>query len=128
MIVWQPRHDVNEGLEKSQLYSDFASHLFRESDREKFLSNPNGYYNDNSKLPRWEFWAAICKTLGLAVTRHTFDEEDPAAAVLFHELIQVDWEELIETRGNERDQHHLRLGNNHPVMKLWIPKYQRPRR
>ena len=38
------------------------------------------------------------------------------------------WDELIKTYGSENDEHHLNLGSKYPVMKLWIPKYQRPRR
>jgi len=124
----QPPIDIDESREKSQLYTDFALHLFRKPDRKKFDDNPKGYYNDNSKLPRWEFWAATCKALGLAVTQHMFDEEDPASSVLYHELIEVDWEDLIETHRSENDEHHLNLGDKYPAMKLWIPKYQRPRR
>jgi hypothetical protein len=124
----QPSIEIDKSREKSQLYSDFASHLFRESDRKKFADNPKVYYNDNSKLPRWEFWAATCKALGLAITRHIFDEKDPTTSVLHHELIEVDWEDLIETHGSKNDEYHLNLGGKYPVMKLWIPKYQRPRR
>ena len=94
----KPQFNVDESREKSQLYSDFASHLFKKSDRMKFEINPMDYYNDNSKLPRWEFWASTCRALGLAVTEYGFDEvHRPTTIVLDHELIQVEWEDLIET-------------------------------
>ena len=80
--------------------------------------------------PRWEFWASTCRALGLALTEYGFDEEDPTSIVLDHELIQVDWEGLIETHEMEdgKVEQHLNLGDSHPTMKLWISKFQRPRR
>jgi len=128
---WHVRTDFDLGSrEKSELYSDFALHLFIEQDREKFEEKPLDYYNDNSKLPRWEFWAAVCRTLRLSVTLNEFVEDNPAGAVLMHELIEVEWEDLIETHKNEdgKTEHLLNPGDEYPVMKLWIPKYQRPRR
>jgi hypothetical protein len=126
----QPDFDFDKKREKKQLYSDFALHLFREQDRENFTSNPERYYNNNSKLPRWEFWAATCRALGLALTQHEFDEEDSSGSVLDHELIQVEWEDLIETHKKEdgKVEYRLNLGDDHPAMKLSIRKYQRPRR
>ena len=127
----KPSLGIDEGREKSQLYSDFANHLFRESDRKKFGENPVNYYNDNSKLPRWEFWAATCKALELPVTQKTGledDDKDSFDSPLEHELIKVNWEDLVELNGSENSEPLLNLGDNYPTKKLQTPRYQRPRR